>query len=42
MSPFPLQSFLDISQCLADNDCLPDYPPDGECLADDEDALQVS
>ncbi len=35
------QPFLDISQCMADVGCMPDYPDDGVCLADDSQALQV-
>ena len=36
------QPFLDISQCMADLGCLPTYPDDGTCLAEDADALQVA
>ncbi len=35
------QPFLDISQCMADSGCMPDYPDDGVCLAEDSQALQV-
>ena len=35
------QPFLDISQCMADAGCVPDYPEDGICLAEDSQALQV-
>ena len=35
------QPFLDISQCMADIGCLPEYPDDGICLAEDSQALQV-
>lgn len=34
------QPFLDMSQCMADIGCLPTYPDDGICLAEDSDALQ--
>ena len=34
--------FTDFLQCCADVDCLPDYPEDGICLAEDDEALQVS
>ena len=35
------QPFLDISQCMADIGCLPEYPDDGVCLAEDSQAIQV-
>ncbi len=34
------QPFLDVTQCMADLDCLPAYPDDGACLAGPEDAIQ--
>ena len=41
MSTMDNQPFLDISQCMADAGCVPDYPEDGICLAEDSQALQV-
>ena len=35
------QPFLDINQCMADIGCLPEYPDDGICLAEDSQAIQV-
>ena len=33
----PFQTYM---QCMVDNDCVPDYEPDGLCLATDDQALQ--
>ena len=41
MSNMDNQPFLDISQCMADIGCLPEYPDDGVCLAEDSEAIQV-
>merc|ERR1712168_803617 len=32
--------FLHLLQCMAEHGCLPELPPDGECLAGPEDTVQ--
>ena len=35
------EAFISLLQCMAEHGCLPDLPPDGECLAGPADCLQV-
>lgn len=34
------QPFLKLLQCMSDNECFPEVPPDGKCLAGAEDTVQ--
>jgi len=35
------QKFESLLQCMADNSCFPEVPPDGKCLAEDDQTVQT-
>ena len=40
MTAPPNEKFDMVMECMAENDCIAEYPQDGQCLASDDQALQ--
>ena len=40
MTAPPNDKFDAVMECMAENDCIAQYPQDGQCLASDDEALQ--